>query len=271
MAAVNTEQVESVLLEVLRSSNLDVATLKSIRTEVVNKIGLPADFFKDSYWRTRSSELADLVISESEKLRKKLTSPAKKGTRRKLEHNASPPKKGIISVEPIENIDQSNYSDVSDETPKTQKTKVKQELPKEKKLRSKERRKRSSKSKTPEDSVEAKIASLKSWVVKCGVRKQWTRELAPFESGKEKIQYLQNLLAELGMVPRYSLEKAKKIKAEREFAAEVAQLQADSRGLSSGAQSHSETQANSRNNDKPKRVVAGNFSIDFLGDQSDSD
>jgi len=49
--------------------------------------------------------------------------------------------------------------------------------------------------------------------------------LAKFETPKEKIKHLTGLLTDVGMTPRYSNEKAKKIKEERELQAEVEAVQ----------------------------------------------
>ncbi|KAK7205126.1 hypothetical protein BZA70DRAFT_174159 [Myxozyma melibiosi] len=120
-----------------------------------------------------------------------------------------------------------------------------------------------------DDPLEQKIATLKSWIVKCGVRKQWSRELQPYSTKKEQIAHLQKILADLGMTPRYSLEKAKRIKEEREFQAEVAQLRADAGGASGSEED--DDRAKSGPATRGRKVVAGNFSVDFLGDQSESD
>jgi len=53
------------------------------------------------------------------------------------------------------------------------------------------------------------------------IRKVWSRELAKFETPKEKIAHLKHLLSDIGMESRYTVEKAKKIKEERELQAEV--------------------------------------------------
>ena len=57
------------------------------------------------------------------------------------------------------------------------------------------------------------------------VRKFWSRELARFETPQEKIQHLKGLLVDVGMTGQYSIAKAKRIKEERELAAEVEWVQ----------------------------------------------
>ncbi|KAF9892952.1 hypothetical protein FE257_000544 [Aspergillus nanangensis] len=75
------------------------------------------------------------------------------------------------------------------------------------------------------DPNQAEIKRLKDWLGKCGVRKMWWRELAPFETPKAKIQHLKDMLKDIGMGGRYSLEKARQIREERELQADLEQVQ----------------------------------------------
>lgn len=68
---------------------------------------------------------------------------------------------------------------------------------------------------------EEEIKRLQSWLLKCGIRKLWHRELAPYSTSKEKIKHLKGMLEEVGMTGRFSAEKAKQIKESRELAAEL--------------------------------------------------
>jgi hypothetical protein len=63
-------------------------------------------------------------------------------------------------------------------------------------------------------------SSCKSYVVACGVRKQWTKELGGL-TPPQQIKRLKNILTGLGMTGRLSLEKAKGIRAQREFQQEL--------------------------------------------------
>ncbi|KAK9377048.1 uncharacterized protein V1513DRAFT_164793 [Lipomyces chichibuensis] len=179
--------------------------------------------------------------------------------------------------------DASEYSDVHDDFPEptSKKRKSSRSLKIESKAPLKKTLSKKSKNNTTtkrdlDDPLEQKIATLKSWVVKCGVRKRWTRELAPYKSKNDRILHLQKMLEGLGMTPRYSLEKAKKIRERREMEAEVAQLHGEA-----GEPTDAGNESDNEDNDLPvsgdfsklkSKVVAGDFSIDFLGDQSsDSD
>ncbi|KAJ3210128.1 hypothetical protein HDU67_005629 [Dinochytrium kinnereticum] len=69
------------------------------------------------------------------------------------------------------------------------------------------------------------IERLKGYVVKCGVRKIWGIEFKG-KSGRERIAHLKSMLDDLGVKGRPSLEQSKKIKFEREWAQERAELDA---------------------------------------------
>ena len=70
---------------------------------------------------------------------------------------------------------------------------------------------------------EEEIKRLQSWLVKCGIRKLWHRELAndKFPTSKAKIAHLKSMLTDAGMTGRFSAEKAKSIKEARELEAEL--------------------------------------------------
>ncbi|PKX91922.1 putative transcriptional regulator [Aspergillus novofumigatus IBT 16806] len=73
-------------------------------------------------------------------------------------------------------------------------------------------------------SAKAEIKRLQGWLVKCGIRKVWSRELAPYDTPKAKVKHLKDMLKDAGMDGRYSLEKAKQIKEKREFEADLAMI-----------------------------------------------
>ena len=75
---------------------------------------------------------------------------------------------------------------------------------------------------TSQDDAEiAEIKRLQGWLAKCGIRKLWGKELKPYETSREKIKHLRDLLAEIGMTGRYSQEKAAQIREARELAADI--------------------------------------------------
>jgi hypothetical protein len=80
-----------------------------------------------------------------------------------------------------------------------------------------------------DDPDQAEIKRLQGWLVKCGIRKVWSKELASFDAIKEKIKHLKNMLKDAGMDGRFSDEKAAKIKEEREFAKDLEAIQEGAR------------------------------------------
>jgi hypothetical protein len=75
------------------------------------------------------------------------------------------------------------------------------------------------------DPNQAEIKRLQGWLIKCGIRKMWTRELAPYDTPKAKIKHLKDMLKDVGMEGRYSLEKARQIKEERELREDLEMVQ----------------------------------------------
>jgi len=67
--------------------------------------------------------------------------------------------------------------------------------------------------------AEEETKRLQSHLIKCGVRKVWVKEFASAHcsTSAQKNAHLKRLLADVGMSGRFSEEKAKRIKEEREF------------------------------------------------------
>ncbi|MCJ1357918.1 MAG: hypothetical protein MMC33_007914 [Icmadophila ericetorum] len=107
------------------------------------------------------------------------------------------------------------------------------------------------------------IKRLQGWLVKCGIRKMWFRELAPYEKTKDKIRHLKEMLSDAGMTGRYSVEKATQIKEARELKSE---LEAVQEGAKHWGKADDEEE-NGGEDAKPKRRLAkGLQALDFLND-----
>lgn len=105
------------------------------------------------------------------------------------------------------------------------------------------------------------IKRLQGWLVKCGIRKMWFKELAPYETSKAKIKHLKGMLADAGMSGRYSEAKAEQIKEERELRAD---LEAVQEGDKIWGQAKAEEDPITG---RPKRKLAKGFEgLDFLND-----
>ena len=117
--------------------------------------------------------------------------------------------------------DSSDLSSVLDDPPpkKKRNSKPKPTSPSKTKPKTPKPSKTPSKPSLPPD--EEEIKRLQSWLLKCGVRKLWHRELAPYSTSKEKIKHLKGMLEAVGMTGRFSAEKARQVREGRELAAEL--------------------------------------------------
>lgn len=117
---------------------------------------------------------------------------------------------------------------------------------------------------------EAEIKRLQGWLVKCGIRKLWHRELAPYDAPKAKIKHLKEMLKDAGMDGRYSEPKAKAIKERRELEADLEAVQEGAKqwGNENGEDGESdEGEAAPR----PQRRAAATRFVDFGEDDDDDD
>ncbi|KAH7890890.1 hypothetical protein F5I97DRAFT_1975945 [Phlebopus sp. FC_14] len=113
----------------------------------------------------------------------------------------------------------SELSSVVDEAPKKHRKKNAVKEPKP------ENGKRGKKTKEPLSKDEDTVVRLKAMVVACGVRKTWKKEFGEMDRPSQQIKRLHEILGELGMTPRYSMEKAKVIREKRELAQELKDVQ----------------------------------------------
>ncbi|KAK0489228.1 hypothetical protein IW261DRAFT_1443808 [Armillaria novae-zelandiae] len=75
--------------------------------------------------------------------------------------------------------------------------------------------------KKPSDKDEATIKRLKSLVLACGVRKPWAKLFEGVDRPSQQIKIIKDILAELGMKGRMSMEQAKAIREKREMEQEL--------------------------------------------------
>ena len=118
------------------------------------------------------------------------------------------------------------------------------------------------------DSDETEVRRLQGWLVKCGIRKLWGKELKPYDTSKAKIKHLRDMLSEVGMTGRYSLEKANQIKESRELAADIEAVQ---EGAERWGRSNDGSEKEGEGRSK-RRLVRGAKNYDFLssdGEETD--
>ncbi|KAI4748572.1 hypothetical protein E4T50_01159 [Aureobasidium sp. EXF-12298] len=116
---------------------------------------------------------------------------------------------------------------------------------------------------------EQTIKRLQGELLKCGVRKLWHRELASYDTPRAKIGHLKQMLKDVGMVGRFSEQKAKAIKERRELEADLEAVQEGAKQWGNekdSGEDDSEAEAAPR----PQRRAAANRFVDF-GDGDDDD
>ncbi|KAJ5469661.1 hypothetical protein N7539_009279 [Penicillium diatomitis] len=118
------------------------------------------------------------------------------------------------------------------------------------------------------DPDQAEIKRLQGWLVKCGIRKMWWRELQPYETPKAKIKHLKDMLEDVGMKGRYSLDKARQIRDERELKADLEQIQQGAKQWGAEDEEGEESGGPA----KPRRAARGRQALAFLdsdGEETD--
>ena len=96
-----------------------------------------------------------------------------------------------------------------------------------------------------------------------GIRKVWGKYLKPYETPKAKIKHLREMLVEAGMTGRFSQEKAKQIRDQRELAAD---LEAVTEGNKAWGKRKSRAD-DAKTEERPKRQLAKGFAdLDFVSD-----
>ncbi|KAI0664497.1 hypothetical protein C8Q70DRAFT_948539 [Cubamyces menziesii] len=127
---------------------------------------------------------------------------------------------------------------------------------------------------------EETIKRLKSLVVACGVRKVWSKEFKGLDEPSDQIRRLRQILTNLGMSGRMSMEQAKAIKAKREFEKELEDVQefankvvagpsSRRRGRNSSDEKAQYKESESEIDTAPKRRTARQSIMAFLGDESE--
>ncbi|KAI9787614.1 MAG: hypothetical protein M1839_000145 [Geoglossum umbratile] len=157
------------------------------------------------------------------------------------------------------NTSESEMSVVIDEIPKTRRGKRPSDTTSSKKTKP-SKPKASPVVPKSSGTPETEIKRLQSWLLKCGIRKVWSRELAPHSTPKSKISHLKQMLKDVGMEGRFSAEKARQIKEERELKAELEAVQDGARRWGESADEDEETSPKPR-----RRLARGLRELDFLG------
>ena len=111
-------------------------------------------------------------------------------------------------------------------------------------------------------SQEVEIKRLQSWLIRCGIRKVWYKELALHPTAQAKIKHLKDMLKDASMEGRFSAEKANRIREQRELKAD---LEAVQEGAKMWGQTESEDSTEGRKPERGRRLARGLRNLDFLG------
>ncbi|KAI0259421.1 hypothetical protein BC834DRAFT_846777 [Gloeopeniophorella convolvens] len=126
------------------------------------------------------------------------------------------------------------------------------------------KRTRTKKVTQPLSKDEETLKRLKSFVVACGVRKQWTREFSGMSALSAQIAHVRRMLTDLGMVGRPSMEQARAIREKREMAQELDDVQKFSRAIVAGRPFAAEAEAGGRST---RRKIKGKGADDARGNE----
>lgn len=129
------------------------------------------------------------------------------------------------------------------------------------------------KSKTGDDDPDAaQIKLLQSQLAKCGIRKVWGKELKRFETPRDKIRHLKSILSDVGMTGRFSEDKARQIKEERELQADLEAVQEGNQawGVDGDSEaSDADTKNGAASKSSRGRLIRGAKTYDFLSDDGE--
>ncbi|KAK6006633.1 hypothetical protein QM012_005641 [Aureobasidium pullulans] len=115
---------------------------------------------------------------------------------------------------------------------------------------------------------EQTIKRLQGELLKCGVRKLWHRELASYDTPRAKIGHLKQMLKDVGIVGRFSEQKAKAIKERRELEEDLAAVQEGAKQWGDDGEKESEAEDAPR---PQRRAAAATRFVDFGEDDDDDD
>ena len=242
-----------------RSKSQDTTPKKKLKSSPVQQREQSSDENEDEEPPSKTKDTVKSPPSRKPDSKQPSVSPVKEKKKKKKAQKEPSDSEQATGGE-ADDASESEMSLVYDEEPKaknpkkgtTNITKSQPKPPKQQKSKPKTKAKDSD----PDDPNQAEIKRLQGWLVKCGIRKMWYRELAPFSTPKDKIRHLRDMLKDAGMEGRYSMEKAKRIREERELQADLEVVQEGARLYGTGSE---------QQQPRTGRVPRGRDSLAFLG------
>ncbi|ORX95489.1 hypothetical protein K493DRAFT_314974, partial [Basidiobolus meristosporus CBS 931.73] len=244
--------------KIIRGGDLSVLTPRIIRNKLQVNLELEEDALETSEWRKYIREISERITSEvlqtadssvpDTNLPKRKAQPSepevvpKRVKKRgaiiedsdeendpvatlEPEETAAEQKEDPHSSSPDKLTESQNSPEVHEDTQESGTSEVEDFSPTKPSKKPSKTNKKPATTQNSTTSISEKdqetIKNLKMYIGKCGVRKMWFREFKGIEDQpKQQIKKLKEILAELGMSGRPTIEKCKKIQAARELRAE---------------------------------------------------
>ncbi|KZT07336.1 uncharacterized protein LAESUDRAFT_749614 [Laetiporus sulphureus 93-53] len=249
--------------------------------------------------KRQSKAKTEQIVSNGESDAEAAAEPPKKRHKAAIEEfNASP----VASVPPSKEVtpeaeeggetsvklvdsgykSESEMSVLIDEPPKQSRKKKGEDLEAKSKAKKQTKEKKGKQPAKELSKDEETIKRMKSFVVACGVRKAWSKEFKDLDTPSAQIKRLKAILSDLGMTGRFSMEQAKTIRAKRELAKELEDVQnfqkavvssSSERARKRGRAQQEDADDSDEEGDVPRRprTTARQSIMAFLGDQSEED
>ncbi|RKP06490.1 hypothetical protein THASP1DRAFT_31695 [Thamnocephalis sphaerospora] len=247
----NEEALRKLVRELVHESDLQTITAKQLRRGLEKRLTLPEKTLDAPDFKADINKLLE------EECAAYLRAQQSEAQQDEPEVDSADNAEEMASSDEAneESADVSSHSEQEEESaPQTQpKRQAKQPSSRSKT----ETPKKKASAKTPariSDTDAKKIDALKKYIVKCGVRKMWTKELAGLETGRQQIAHLNELLRSLGMRGRPTLEKCEDIRLQRELEAERDGLDSIMTTRKRGASSQDEEDEMPRRRRRGQRV-----------------
>ncbi|KAJ2002837.1 hypothetical protein H4R26_003394 [Coemansia thaxteri] len=233
MPAVDVAALKKVCKQVVCEGDLDTLTVRSVRRSAEKLMGLDENALDEKQYKLAVSDTVTKVLAS---IKAVAASPSGGAGADESEVDDDVEREAALNANAADeeaSEESDNADDFSDTAPKKRAAAATNQSPVAAK-RAKTAKSGDGKSNNTGGKVskanESTISNLKQYVVKCGLRKVWSKELAGLD-GAQQIQHLKALLEELGMEGRPTLDKCKQIKAKRDLQAELDAIGGDTADL----------------------------------------
>ncbi|KAJ2750220.1 hypothetical protein GGI19_005235 [Coemansia pectinata] len=206
MPTVDITKLKEVCAQLVSEGDLDELTDRSVRRSAEQILGLDENTLEEKVYKKVAKETVAEAIA-------------------RIKSKQDESSAAQSDEEDVKDADESEVSELDDDDVPvpTSAAQKKRTLATSKSPQTAKRAKKDDSGGKLSKSSETTITNLKQYITKCGLRKVWAKELAGL-SGAQQIQHLKDILSELGMEGRPTLEKCKKIKAKRDLLAELEEI-----------------------------------------------